>query len=176
MNKWYWIVPAGFGLFTLLYGILAEQQCPKLFCEGQDCYFSCNCGTGYSICECFFTDIYHNCVMSVFIPAIVFNSICFLTTLVYCLVIVIKNNLNSKKAQIQQIVTDMKNLTVVTNVSNVDGIQNIQDHEVVNEELELEKEIRLLEKQKRIAELKKEIKDIELGELSTSKNIMANTK
>ncbi|KAF0552191.1 hypothetical protein F8M41_022378 [Gigaspora margarita] len=107
MNKWYWVVPFSFALFSVLYGILLGiRQCKDFKCT-TDAYFS----------------------------VVILSSIGFLVSLIF----------------------------------------GIQAHNVVDEESELEKEIRLLEKQKKIAELKKEIKDIEAVELSTSKNIIANT-
>ncbi|CAG8725161.1 20619_t:CDS:2 [Gigaspora margarita] len=66
---------------------------------------------------------------------------------------------------------NVRNLNVATDVNNM---IEIQAHEVVDQESELDKEIRLLEKQKRIAKLKKEIKGMETVELSTSKNLVAN--
>ncbi|CAG8610200.1 30473_t:CDS:2 [Gigaspora margarita] len=185
MNKWYLIVPFSFAPFSVLYGILfGIRQCKDFKCI-TDAYFSvvilssigfivslifglvvinknCKVTTNkwywivpYSLA---FFDIYYGIILGTL--QLCTDDKCYIETYVYVVAI---------------IATNVNNLTVATNVNDVIEIQGIQAHNVVDEESELEKEIRLLEKQKKIAELKKEIKDIEAVELSTSKNIIANT-
>ncbi|CAG8623872.1 3199_t:CDS:2 [Cetraspora pellucida] len=94
---------------------------------------------------------------STYAPAITLVILCILIMVIYGLVVVIKK----RKAQIQKGVTDDNN--------------DNQAHEVIiEEEADLENEIRILEKQKRVAELKKEIKDLEAVHLAPTKSIIAN--